>query len=287
MNEPRTYFRWFKREKVSGKRETVSVRFLKNDVRESTWVDGENYAIRLRPSAVSEISAFDQVSLAANPTDSRLLNAYVMISEVLNISSHPGRSLFVSSDPNFLSNTPAEVVFSKVYPRNPPNFLIHFLLSNAAFQLNLKLFDEPTLKDAYVKGGVVPDKQVYDENDVNEILKKYILEQLRYQPGGTRSFDNNLLAAKSAFKGMLIDNDIYKEGLPITKMDTLTEALEDKAKKMLRQSQENIIKSLTHKNLPNFPNSSVFETVSKKHHLTGLMNLFQTTSSLKSLENRP
>ena len=110
----------------------------------------------------------------------------------------------------------------------------------------------------------MPDKQVYDENDVNELLKKYVLEQLRYLPGGTRSFDSNLLAAKSAFKGMLIDNDIYNEGLPITKMDTLTEALEDKAKKMLRQSQLNIIKSLTQKNLPNFPNSSVFENVSKE-----------------------
>ena len=263
VNKLRPYFRWFKREKLSGKRETASVRFLKNDVRESTWVDGENYAIRLRPSAVSEFSAFVQESLAANPTDSRLLDAFVIISEVLTISSHPGRSLFVSSDPN-LSNTPAEVVFSKVYPRNPANFLIHFLLSNAAFETEFELFDVPTLKDAYVKGRVVPDKQVYDENDVNELLKKYVLEQLRYLPGGTRSFDNNLLAAKSAFKGMLIDNDIYNEGLPITKMDTLTEALEDKAKKMLRQSQLNIIKSLTQKNLPNFPNSSVFENVSKE-----------------------
>ena len=263
VNKLRPYFRWFKREKLSGKRETVSVRFLKNDVRESTWVDGENYAIRLRPSAVSDFSAFVQQSLAENPTDSRLLDAYVIISEVLNISSHPGRSLFVSSDPN-LSNTPAEVVFSKVYPRNPANFLIHFLLSNAAFETEFDLFDVPTLKDAYVKGGVVPDKLVYDENDVNEILKKYVLEQLRYLPGGTRSFDKNLLAAKSAFKGMLVDNDIYNEGLPITKMDTLTEALEDKAKKMLRQSQLNIIKSLTQKNLPNFPNSSVFENVSKE-----------------------
>ena len=110
----------------------------------------------------------------------------------------------------------------------------------------------PTLKDAYVKGGIVPDKQTYDENYVNEILKKYVLEQLRYLPGGTRSFDSNLLAAKSAFKGMLIDTDICNEGMPITTMDTLTEALKDKAKKMVRQSQVGVIKSLTQNNLPNF-----------------------------------
>ena len=144
-----------------------------------------------------------------------------------------------------------------MYPRNPANFFIHFLLSNAKFETELELFDVPTLKDAYVKGGIVPDKQTCDENDVNEILKKYVLEQLRYLPGGTRYFDSNLLAAKSAFKAMLIDNDIYNEGLPIRTMDTLTEALEDKAKKMPRQSQVNIIESLTQKNLPNFPSLQI------------------------------
>ena len=231
---------------MPGKKETVSVRFLKNSVIESTWVDDESYAIRLRPCAVSEISAFVQDCFIQTPCDNRVTDVLIVVSDVLNVPVHPNRGTFISADPN-LSNTPAEIVFSKVYPRNPTNFLIHFLLSNAQFETEFELFDVPTLKDAYVKGGIVPDKQTFDENDVNEILKKYVLEQLRYLPGGTRSFDSNLLAAKSAFKGMLIDNDIYNEGMPITTMDTLTEALEDKAKKMLRQSQVNIIKPLKKK----------------------------------------
>ena len=284
VNTLKLYYRWFKREKLAGKRETVNVRFLKSDVRESTWVDGESYAIRLRPCAVTEFSCFVQDCLSRRPSDNSLLDASLVVSEVLNVAAHPNRSNFVSADPN-LSNTPAEVVFSKVYPRNPANFLIHFLLSNAQFETELELFDVPTLKDAYVKGGIVPDKQTYDENDVNEILKKYVLEQLRYLPGGTRSFDSNLLAAKSAFKGMLIDNDIYNEGLPITTMDTLTEALEEKAKKMLRQSQVNIIKSLTQKNLPNFPSSNDFETVTKETPSNWsadlIANVFQSAESLQ------
>ena len=142
--------------------------------------------------------------------------------------------------------------------------MIHFLLSNAKFETELELFDVATLKDAFVKGEIVPDKQTFEEQDVNEILKKYVLERLRYFPGGTRSFDSNLLAAKSAFKIMLIENYIYNEGLPITTMDTLTEALEDRAKTMLRQSQVNNIKSLTQKNLLKFPFSADFETVTKE-----------------------
>ena len=84
---------------------------------------------------------------------------------------------------------------------------------------------------------------------------------------------------------MLIDNDNYNEGLPITTMDTLTEALEDKAKKMLRQSQVNIIKSLTQKNLPNFPSSADFETVTKETPSNWsaelIANVFQSAESLQ------
>ena len=284
VNKLKLYYRWFVREKLPGKKETICVRFLKNDVKDSTWVDGENYAIRLRPCAVGEFSNYVQECLLTTPADDRLNDAWRVITEVLNVASHQNRSFFVSADPN-LSNTPAEVVFSKVYPRSPANFLIHFLLSNACFETELELFDVPTLKDAYIKGKIVPDKQVFDTDDCNELLKKYVLEQLRYLPGGTRSFDGNVLAAKSAFKGMLIDNDIYNEGLPITTMDTLTEALEDKAKKMLRQSQVNIIKSLTQKNLPSFPSSADFETVTKETPSNWsaelIANVFQSAESLQ------
>ena len=285
VDKLKLFFSWFVREKLPCKKtENVNIRFVKVNVKESHWVDGENFAIRLRPSAITEFSAFVQERLLENPNDSRLNDASLVVTEVVNISTHSSRSFFVSADVT-LSNTPGEVVFSKVYPRNPANFLIHFSLSNARFETELELFDVPTLKDAFVRGKLVPDKQTYDESDVNELLKKYILEQLRYLPGGTRSFDSNLLAAKSAFKGLLIDNDIYSEGLPITTMDTLTEALEDRAKNMLRQSQVNIVKSLTQKKLPNFPSSDFFESVTKETPSDWpaelLPNAFQSAESLQ------
>ena len=69
-------------------------------------------------------------------------------------------------------------------------------------------------------------------------------------------------------------------------MDTLTEALEEKAKKLLRQSQVNIIKSLTQKkNLPNFPSSNDFETVTKETPSNWsadlIANVFQSAESLQ------
>ena len=125
VNKLKFFYRWFVREKLPGKKETICVTFLKNDVRDSTWVDGENKAIRLRPSAVDEFSNYIQDCLLQNSADNRLIDAMLVVSEVFNNLSHPNRSFCVSADPN-LSNTPAEVVFSKVYPRSAANFLIHF-----------------------------------------------------------------------------------------------------------------------------------------------------------------
>ena len=139
-------------------------------------MDGANKAIRLRPCAVDQFSNYVQDCLLQNSADNRLIDAMLVVWEVINNLSQPNRSFFVSADPN-LSNTPAEVVFSKVYPRSAANFLIHFLLSNAKFETELELFDVATLKDAFVKGENVPDKQTFDDQDVNELLKKYVLEQ--------------------------------------------------------------------------------------------------------------
>ena len=88
---------------------------------------------------------------------------------------------------------------------------------------------------------------------------------------------------------MLIDSNIFNEGLPITTMDTLTEALEDKAKKMLRQSQVNIIRSLAQTNLPNFPSSADFDLVTKETSSNWsadlIANVFQSVESVQEQTN--
>ena len=119
------------------------------------------------------------------------------------------------------------------------------------------------MRDAYIREKVIPDKYVHDNADVNRLLEKYTLEQLRYLPGGTRSFDAHLLAAKPVFHGLLINNDLYSEGTSITLMNTLTEALEDKAKNVAAVSSEHF-QVFRAKKLPSSPSSSTFENVSKE-----------------------
>ena len=108
-------------EKNCQEKETASVRFLKNSVIESTWVDGESNAIRLRPCAVSEISAFVQDCFIQTPCDNRVDDALIVVSDLLNVPAHPNGGNFISADPN-LSKTPAEIVFSKSTLEIPQTF---------------------------------------------------------------------------------------------------------------------------------------------------------------------
>ena len=67
------YFRWFVREKSQKKiREKLHVRFLKIDVIQLYWLDGEGYATKLRPSATEEIKKNCHKKKLANPTDNRI-----------------------------------------------------------------------------------------------------------------------------------------------------------------------------------------------------------------------
>ena len=143
---------------------------MKMNVCESHCIDGENNALRLRPSAVSEFSDFVLQRSLDDPTGCKLRDAFIILAQVLQHPSHHNRASFVSRDTQ-LSNTTADVVFSKVYPRNATNFVIHFLLSNGRFENELDLFDVPSLNLAYVKGKLVENKQEFNDNYGSAISK--------------------------------------------------------------------------------------------------------------------
>ena len=88
------------------------LRFLKLDVTQSHWLDGESYSAKLRPSAIDEFKNFVLEKLTENSTDNRVLDAHVVVTQILQDQSHVNYHNFVSADVK-LSNTPAEVVFSK------------------------------------------------------------------------------------------------------------------------------------------------------------------------------
>ena len=51
-------------------------------------------------------------------------------------------------------------------------------------------------------------------NDVKGLVRKYILEQLLFLPGGTKSFDRHMLTAYCALRDAIVNNALPVEGMP-------------------------------------------------------------------------
>ena len=268
VNKLRNYFEWFVRESLPiSEGENAHLKYVHLNIERSCWVDAEGLVVRLRPCAVWEYIDYVRFKTMDPFADVRVAEASSLVESVLVTKSLPSFLSFVSQD-ICLSNTPAEVVFSKVLPQNPANFLFHLLLTSAEFETELDLLNVPTFRDAFVKGGLLEKKDAYTVADVNTLLKRYVLQELRFLPGGSRSFDNNVVAVKEALTGLIIYNDIYSSSIPKATMTLLTEEMEERIRGALRDSQMSLIKNVVRHRFPNYPNLEDFNRLSKENPST-------------------
>ena len=94
-------------------------------------------------------------------------------------------------------------VFSNIKPTTPHRFLIHVLLSMGDFQNELELWEEGTIQRAFLKARLISNND--QEASVRALVKKYVMEQLLFMPGGTQMFDRLCIAAHSVLMSTLIN----------------------------------------------------------------------------------
>ena len=131
VNKLRNYFEWFVRESLPiNEGENAHLKYVHLNIERSCWVDAEGFVVRLRPCAVWEYIDYVRFKTMDPFADVRVAEAGSLVESVLVTKRLPSFLNFVSQD-ICLSNTPAEVVFSKVLPQNPATFLFHLLLTSA------------------------------------------------------------------------------------------------------------------------------------------------------------
>ena len=133
------------------------------------WLDGTNSKIKLRSSALRELQVwFTQFTGFNDPRVAEFEN-------VLRNLNKNFREIYVA-DSTMLSAGPAEIVFSKVYPKNHFKFLLQLLHTMGCFDTELDLFSSSSLRNCFVTAGIIPQKAQYDKTDTHHLLKRYILE---------------------------------------------------------------------------------------------------------------
>ena len=171
-NKLRNYFEWFVRESLPiSQGENAHLKYVNLNVERSCSVDAESLVVRVRLCAVWEYIDYVRFKAMDPLADIRNAESSSLVENVLVTKPLPSFLNFVSQD-SCLSNTPAEVVFSKLLPRNPANFFFHFLLTSAEIETELDLLNGATFRDAFVKEGLLEKKDAYAVADINTLLKK-------------------------------------------------------------------------------------------------------------------
>ena len=109
------------------------------------------------------------------------------------------------------------VVHQGIRPSLGGRFLVSVLLSLGCFDTELELWDGTCWLDFFVNAHLLSPRcrgfnrvgrSRATSDEIDDILKRYILEQLMYLPGGTKSFDYYCLTAASVLEEALLRNQL-------------------------------------------------------------------------------
>ena len=239
VESPVLYFKWFVREKATKKPKNANVHefLITTDQSQALWVDATGAIVRLRRAAVPCFITYTNQVIRQN-----CLQIQQACNMFLNTIGPEHESKVISSDIT-LSETTAVVVTSNVLPRNSPKFLIHIVLSMGLFTTELDIFNVPTMLEAFRKAKLIGSGPPTIE-DVRSIMRKYILEQLMYMPGGIQCFDRHCENAWNVLKEFLLHNNLaFREPPPVI-LQQIVEENEFKCNAELSLRRETLAKAL-------------------------------------------
>ena len=212
------------------------------------WVDGCNVIVKLRSSSEKLVLSYYRDLLESGYECHKISH---FLTSLDSVTEYNCKSTYIYESPS-LSNNPAVVVFSNVYPKEGFKFLLHLLYTMGEFDTELDLFNSPSLRDCFMKAGLLPSGEL-NESTALELLRKYVLEQLIFVPGGNVSFSNRLIAAHSAVTNLVLNDRSTTNDMPCVLMNKLTQSVEKKVETFFIDSQQRLFNCINPSNVTNKP----------------------------------
>jgi len=196
---------------------TTSEIHLHHNLYLCAWLDGLEYRILVKPKGIVKILELPECTGETRRLF-ELLNyiCYGVIPPTNHHMNHTMHDLqllkkrFVDLDFGLNTHLPLPV-YTLVKPKQATRFLIHILLSMGSFSNEGELFSGATPTKWFRNAKLLPGQNddPVTEEDILNLTKKVILEQLLFMPNGTRSFDNACVSAYQAFRtAFLGDSDV-------------------------------------------------------------------------------
>lgn len=240
VNSPTLYLQYFSRTKGQRrKNKQPSEHLLQVNLCNCAWIDGLEHQIRVRSCAIPHIlqlsdhqdASFRElmerlhcIALCYAPLNRNVdaTNATVLQQQIdeyqqlyLDLTESTMkhmRALFI--DTTYTSAYLPFPIYNAVKPTQCNRFLIHILLSMGCFNNELELFSGPSIKHFFWNAALIPRGTLPTELHITLLVRRYILEQLLFIPGGTVMFDRLCIAAYHSMRAALLEDDINSMDSP-------------------------------------------------------------------------
>ena len=239
-----TYYRWFYVNPERFNYNQIKNK-LHNDIFNSSWIDGLCNKVYLQKKTFFEISEYMNIILYSE-SESRPDCVYSLIDLIQKVIHLFGqiemnqqlsradytfikfaqKNLVVDEDEK---NLPVPV-FTYIKPQMGHQFILHILLSLGRFETEADLTLHRTLRDSLRYAKLIGDRN--DESSLrqysNQLLKKFIEDQLIYFPNSYRTLDTYITYAAHLFDDIIIKNEIPITDLPPVLQSNLFESVDIK-----------------------------------------------------------
>jgi hypothetical protein len=253
------YYRWFKiisKEVNEDKLRNI----ITNNIRSSSWVDGLQRVVKIRVKAIPEV--IDYINNKMNHHNREAPHIKMMVDLFNDISSHIennqdneeiseenqvfGNQIKSAWIDNDEQNEHLPIpVYSYIKPTMGTQFILHLLLSMGHFNTEIDLTLKENLRESFRCANLIGPLNDDDslQQYSNELLKKFIKEQLQYFPNSKRVIDSWIIVAGELLDEVLVHNSIPINNMPAVQQSTLFASTEEECVKYIESTKVNVIKS--------------------------------------------
>lgn len=223
------------------------------------WIDATFQKVKVRRAALSKLieytntlndEDFAQMQNMPNARATvtgllkRLTSLYEKTQDPLGFRSDSQKQVWNKLRERFLCHLKRDKVPVGFYKRVPPKlgfrFLYSLLLGMGKFTTEMDITYCPTLREAFVKTGLVDSNDIM--GGIRDLLRRYVLEHMPAQGGGTSRFDEDIVTAYNVLQGALIHGHAVPIGTPPVLLTRLREEQTEKVTGYIAKYEVNLVK---------------------------------------------
>ena len=242
---------------------------LSRDLKKCLWIDCLGRSISLRRSALDEAVLLveqnlrdqteteRQMNFHINETILELIRVYMINDEDLSADELSWKKSTIShlihDDEVSLPPVP---VMSNPSPYSSHDFYVHIILSLGSYETEIDVLQHGTPRECLRKARLIGPNN--DEESLyryaNELLHKYIVEQLVFYPNSLRKSDGWIVMASRVFEDIIVHDEFTANEIPFTMTELLNNTEQDHHR-FWNEMKESQLTSVftTLRGIPNLP----------------------------------